>query len=89
MTDGVPGLPVAEVLGDLRIPALPDGSQPDGLVAFVRLAESDGSGGWSVRVTANLHDEEVLGLLVGYVENLKREAAAAWDTTDPTRPDSE
>jgi hypothetical protein len=71
----------------LFIPALPEGSVPAGLMAFVKLDEPDGGVGWSVRVTSNLHDEEVLGLLTGYVEHLKQVAAAAWDDTDPTRAD--
>jgi hypothetical protein len=87
MSDGIPGLLVAQVLGDLRVPALPEGSAADGLLAFVRLVEPDGSIGWAVRVTSNMNDEEVLGVLVGYVEHLKREAADSWDSTDPTRAD--
>lgn len=82
----VPALPVAAVLAGMSIPALPEGASARGLLAFVQLDELDGSVGWSVRVTANLHDEEVLGLLVGYVEHLKQEAAASWDDSDPTRP---
>ena len=87
MVEGAPAHPVGEVLGDLRIPALPEGATAHGLLAFVQTRERDGSDGWSVRVTANLDDEAVLGLLVGYVEHLKHEAADAWDDSDPTRAD--
>jgi len=72
------------VLGDLEIYPLPDGTAPTGLLAFVKLAEPDGGAGWSVRVTSDLDDEEILGLLVGYVERLKQAAAASWDDSDPT-----
>jgi len=51
----------------------------------VQLDEPDETIGWSVRVTSNLNDEEVLGLLVGYVEHLKQEASTSWDDLDPTR----
>lgn len=77
--------PVGEVLAGLTIPAIPAGTSARGLLAFVPLAEEDGSIGWSVRVTSNLDDEEVLGVLVGYVEHLKQQAAASWDDSDPTR----
>ncbi|GAA2149629.1 hypothetical protein GCM10009826_04520 [Humibacillus xanthopallidus] len=57
------------------------------MLAFVKLQEPDGGTGWSVRVTADLDDEEVLGLLTGYVEHLRQVAAAAWDDGDPTGAD--
>lgn len=79
--------PVEEVLAGLRIPPLPAGTSPAGLLAFVKLHEADGGTGWSVRVTAELDDEEVLGLLTGYVEHLRQVAAASWDDGDPTRAD--
>ncbi|MCZ2264386.1 MULTISPECIES: hypothetical protein [unclassified Isoptericola] len=85
--EGAIAAPVAEVLGGLRIPALPAGTTPRGLLALVKLDEPDGGVGWSVRVTADLDDEEVLGVLVGYVEHLKRVAADSWDDSDPTRAD--
>lgn len=84
-TPGLISLPVGEVLGDLRVPALPEGSSARGLLALVKLDEPDGGIGWSVRVTSDLDDEEVLGVLVGYVEHLKQAAAASWDDSDPTR----
>ncbi len=85
MTDtGPTGLPIGQVLDGLLIPALPARTRPSGVLAFVKLDEPDGSVGWSVRVTSDLEDEEVLGLLVGYVEHLKQNAAAAWDDGDPT-----
>ena len=80
--------PVEEVLAGLRIPILPAGTRPTGLLAFVKLHEPDGGVGWSVRVTAELDDEEVLGLLTGYVEHLRQAAAASWDDSDPTRADA-
>lgn len=79
--------PVEEVLAGLRIPPLPAGTSPAGLLAFVKLHEPDGGTGWSVRVTAELDDEEVLGLLTGYVEHLRQVAAASWDDGDSTRAD--
>jgi len=81
-------LPVREVLDGLAIPALPEGTTPRGLLAFVKLDEPDGGVGWSVRVTSNLDDEEVLGLRVEYVEHLKKEAVCSWETPDPTRADT-
>lgn len=81
----IPAVPIEDVLRGLSIPALPAGSVPRGLLAFVQLDEPDGAIGWSVRVTSNLNDEEVLGLLVGYVEHLKQEASTSWDDLDPTR----
>ncbi|WP_250444283.1 hypothetical protein [Actinotalea sp. C106] len=83
--DGVPGLPIGEVLPELRIPPLPAASTAAGVLAFVKLHEPSGEIGWAVRVTSDMDDEEVLGLLVGYVEHLKQQAASSWDSTDPTR----
>lgn len=70
-----------------RIPPLPAGTSPAGLLEFVKLHEPDGGTGWSVRVTAELDDEEVLGLLTGDVEHLRQVAAASWDDSDLTRAD--
>lgn len=81
----LPVAPLEEVLAGLRIPVLPEGTSPAGLLAFVKLHEPDGGTGWSVRVTAELDDEEVLGLLTGYVEHLRQAAAASWDDSDATR----
>lgn len=89
MTSPVPALPVGDVLDGLAIPALPEGLRPEGLLALVRCVAPDGGTSWSVRVTEGLDDDEVLGTLVGYVEHLKREAADAWDDTDPTRAGDE
>ncbi|GGC18401.1 hypothetical protein [Cellulomonas carbonis] len=86
--DGPPGVPISEVLSDLRIPPLPEATTASDVFAFVKLREPDGGIGWAVRVTPDLDDEEVLGLLVGYVEHLKQEAASSWNSTDPTRPAS-
>lgn len=85
MTSDVQAMPVAQVLGGLEIPPLPEGAAPNGLMALVRYQDTDGDTSWCVRVTHGLADDEVLGTLVGYVEHLKQEAAAAWDDSDPTR----
>jgi hypothetical protein len=84
---GLTAFPLGEVLPDLRIPALPQGCVPRGLFALVKLDEPDGGIGWSVRATSDLNDEELLGVLAGYVEHLKQAAAASWDDIDPTRAD--
>jgi hypothetical protein len=73
------------VLGDLKTPALPPGTTATAMFALIRLDEPDGGEGWSVRVTEGLDDAELLGVLVGYVEHLKRAAAESWDESDPTR----
>lgn len=84
----VPALPIEEVLAGLRIPALPEGTTPRGLLAFVQLNEPDGSTGWSVRVTSDLDDDEILGILIGYTHRLQQQAADSWDDSDPTRADN-
>ena len=81
----IPAHPIEQVLGDLRIPALPEGATARELLALVKLEEPGGGISWSVRVTSGLNDEEILGVLVGYVEHLRQEAAAEWDDRDPTR----
>ena len=80
------GVPVEEVLAGLRIPRLPVESSARALCALVQIDHADGSIGWVVRVTANVDDDELLGVLTGYVEHLKQAAAASWDEGDPTRP---
>ena len=83
----VAALPVGEVLAGMAVPALPQGAKPQGLLAFVKLDEADGSTGWSVRQTSNLDEDEVLGILIGYTHRLKQRAADSWDEGDPTRAD--
>lgn len=83
----VPALPAGEVLVGLRIPALPEGATPSGMLAFVKLDEADGSTGWSVRMTSNLDEDEILGILTGYTHRLTQQAAQSWDEGDPTRAD--
>ena len=86
---GLEGLPAGEVLGDLRIPSVPEGCTPRGVMALIKVEDSDGDPGWCVRVTSDLDDEELLGVLVGYVEHLKQQAAASWDESDVTRVEDE
>lgn len=88
-TQGAKGQPVGEVLAGLKMPALPAGTTPRQMVAFVKLDEPDGTQGWAVRVTSGTDDDEVLGLLTGYTEHLRQQAAASWDDLDPTRPDAD
>ena len=73
---GIPALPIEQVLGGLRLPALPEGATARELLALVKLEDPGGGISWSVRVTSGLDDEEVLGVLVGYVEHLRQVAAA-------------
>lgn len=82
----VAALPVGEVLAGLSVAPLSPGSRPVGLLALVQAEDPDGSTGWAVRVTEGLSDDEVLGVLTGYVEHLRQTAATEWDDTDPTRP---
>lgn len=77
-------VPVGEALDGVMIQALPRDASVTGLFAFVRLAERDGSVGWSVRVTDGLNDEETLGVLAGYLEHLKILAASSWHDSWPT-----
>jgi hypothetical protein len=83
----IPALPAGEVLAGLRIPALPEGATPTGMVAFVKLDEADGGTGWSVRMTSNIDEDETPGILVGYTHHLNQQAAESWDYSDPTRAD--
>ena len=85
MSDGVPPVPVGEVFSGLAVPALGEGREPVALFALVKVREPDGEEGWSVRVTHGLDDDELLGVLSGYVEHLRQIAAAGWDDGDPTR----
>jgi hypothetical protein len=71
-------VPVGEALDGLMIQAIPDGRPATGMFAIIQMIDDDGSIGWSVRVTDGLNDEEVLGLLAGYLEHLKLLAAASW-----------
>lgn len=83
-----PALPVEQVLRGLKIPGLPDGAEPRELLAAIKYEDAAGDEGWVVRVTSDVDDDEVLGVLVGYVEHLKQQAAASWDDGDPTRASS-
>ncbi|MBU4337202.1 MAG: hypothetical protein KJ548_11580 [Actinobacteria bacterium] len=74
-----PLVPAGIALQGLEIEPLPDGSAVRGLFAFVKMDDSDGDIAWSVRVTDGLNDEEVLGVLVGYLEHLKIKAADSWE----------
>lgn len=77
--------PIAEVLAGLRVPALPSGTTARNAFVLVQVDEADGSLGWCVRVTSGLDNDELLGVLTGYQEHLKQQAAASWDDGDPTR----
>jgi hypothetical protein len=87
MTDPVPGMPVADVLAGLEVPALPGGAAPTALFALIQYQDADGDDAWAVRVTSGLADDELLGVLSGYVEHLKQAAAASWDDFGTTRAD--
>ena len=52
---------------------------------LVQVEEADGSLGWCARVTSGLDNDELLGVLTGYQQHLKQQAAASWDDGDPTR----
>ena len=56
---GIPAHPIEQVLGGLRIPALPEGTTARELLALVKLEEPSGGISWSVRVTSGLNDEEI------------------------------
>jgi hypothetical protein len=85
MSNGVPLVPVGEVFSGLAVPALGEGREAMALFGLVKVREPDGEEGWSVRVTHGLDDDELLGVLTGYVEHLRQIAAAGWDDGDPTR----
>lgn len=74
-----PLVPAGIALQGLEITPLPEGSALQGLFAFVKMADADGDIAWSVRVTDGLNDEEVLGVLAGYLEHLKVKAAGSWE----------
>lgn len=57
-------------------------------MAAVKYEDADGDQGWAVRVTSDEAEDEVLGVLVGYVEHLKHQAAACWHDEDPTTASS-
>lgn len=88
MTDSVPGVPVGDVLAGLEFPALPGGAPAKSLFALIEYVDSDGDDAWAVRVAGPLNDDELLGALTGYMEHLKREAAAGWGDFETTRASS-
>jgi len=77
--------PIAEVLAGLRIPPLTSGTRARDAFILVQVDEADGSVGWCARTTSGLDNDELLGVLTGYQEHLKQQAAASWDDGDPTR----
>jgi hypothetical protein len=85
MSEGISAVPVGDALEGLAVPALGEGREPIALFALVKVREADGEAGWSVRVTDGLDDDELLGVLTGYVEHLRQTAAAGWDEGDLTR----
>ena len=73
---------LSESLGGLKTPALPEDAEPVSAVVLVKLVESDGTIGWSVRTTPGLDDDEVLGVFTSYTAHLRQVAAAAWDDSE-------
>ena len=71
----------------MPIPALPAGTTPRALLAF-QLAVPNGGVGCSVRVTSSLDNKEVLGRLVGYVEQLEDKGRLFLGGNGPTRADT-
>ena len=71
--------PVEEVLAGLAIPPLPDNAPAKGAFVLAMYEDEDGDDAWVARVTHDsVSGDELLGVLVGYVEHLKQEAAANW-----------
>lgn len=60
---------------------LPKGARPKEVISLVQCEMEDGLT-WFVRTSSGLDDEEVLGLLTGYVEHLRQEAASMWSDTE-------
>lgn len=55
---------IAEALPGMRIVSLPDGQSWVGALMFVKTQDNPGlSGGWSMRRTEGLSDEELLGIV--------------------------
>ena len=78
MTEPVAPVPVSEVLAGLSIPPLPDGAPAKAALVLAMYEDNDGDDTWVARVTHGLGADEILGVLVGYVEHLKQESAATW-----------
>jgi hypothetical protein len=87
MDDSVSALPIGDVLAGLAIPPLPDDAPAKAAFVLAMHEDSDGDDAWVARVTLGVNSDELLGVLVGYVEHLKQESAANWSEGYVTAPD--
>lgn len=78
MNEPVQGVPIGEVLDGLSIPPLPANAPAKAAFVMAMYEDEDGDDAWVARVTHDVGDDELLGVLVGYVEHLKRLAATNW-----------
>lgn len=70
--------PIGAVLEGIEIPPLPPGSVAREFFSLIKVENEDGGSSWAARYTADLDEDELLGVLVGYVDHLKRQAATGW-----------
>jgi hypothetical protein len=71
-------IPVGDALRGIEIYPLPDGETPVSAFVLIKAVDADGVESWWTRATAIFNDHEVLGALISYTDNMRREQAAQW-----------
>ena len=75
-----PQVPAAEVLGDLLVAPLPDGTAAEAVFMLVKLDD----GAWCARSVGEHYNRvEFLGQLVAYTHGLTEDEAQGWFEDDP------
>lgn len=72
-------VPAAEVLGDLSLYPLPTGWTATGGIVLIKCIDEDGEpGAWAFRLTGDLTDEEVTGVLAVRAELALKETVESY-----------
>ena len=69
-----------ELFAGLDADPLDDGTTVDSVFCLIKVTDTDGEPGWSIRSGgAGISSEELLGALEGFVTSLRNELASDWD----------
>lgn len=70
---------IGEALLDIEIYPLPAGEKPVSVFVMVKCVDEAGVQSWWTRATTDFNQAEMLGSLISYTDNMRREQAAQWD----------
>ena len=72
-------VPLADVLGDLKIHPLPDGWTALDAFLVIKVVDDEGQVTWSYRTTSAPNQEELLGVLTVQCDLLRRKISAQFE----------